>query len=314
VENGENLETGYANVKQILEKDDSIKNYYEYRNVRVQTADAENKITNLNINCGDSAGNELQYISGKAPEGENQIAISYLNANEIGKKAGDRIVLLFDGRNQEFVVSGIYQDVTSGGYTAKSKYSFPGLASDRYTFSVNLNDSANVEKKAEEWSKIIGSGVTVDPMKEFINQTLGGVAKQLRAIVFAVAIIGACLAMLITVLFLKLRLVKDLSEIAVLKAIGFSELDIKKQYMIKIGSVSIVGILAGTILTDVLGEEIVAGALSIAGIGLKKVQFIVNPLVEYIICPLLLMALVLLVTWTAVRIIKKYSIISIIKE
>ena len=120
--------------------------------------------------------------------------------------------------------------------------------------------------------------------------------------------------MLITILFLKLRLAKDLSEIAVLKAVGFSEHDINKQYMIKIGYVSIIGILAGIILTDFLGVKIVNAALSITGLGVKKIHLIVSPVMEYIICPLLLMVLILLVTRIVMRTIKKYNIISVIKE
>jgi len=314
VENGEKLETVYANVKQVLEKDGSIENYYEYRRVRVKVTDAEGELMNLNIDCGDNAGNELQYLRGKAPEGENEIAVSYLNANEIGKEAGDTMILFFGGGKREFVISGIYQDVTSGGYTAKSKYDFPGLDSEKYTFSVNLKVHAEVKRKADEWAEILGAGVTVDPMEEFIGQTLGGVVKQLRITVFAIVIISACLAMLITVLFLKLRLAKDLSEIAVLKAIGFSEHDIKQQYMIKIGCVSIAGLLAGIILTDISGEKIVNAALSIAGLGIKEVKLVADPVIEYMVCPLFLLALILLVTWIVAGTIKKYNIISIINE
>lgn len=314
VENGENLETRYANVKQLLQKDNTIENYYEYRSVRVQTIDAENKLMNLNIDCGFSAGNELQYLSGKTPQGEDEIALSYLYANEIGKESGDKIEILINDKKKEFVISGIYQDVTSGGYTAKSKYNFSEVDAEKYSFSVNLKDNVEVGKKADEWSKSFGAGVTVDPMEEFINQTLGGVSKQLATIVFAIVIIGIALTMLIAILFLKLRLVKDLSEIAVLKAIGFSERDINKQYMIKMGCVSILGVLVGIILTDLLGEKIVNAALGVAGIGIKKVNLITNTIMEYIICPLLLIMLILLVTWIIMRTIKKYNIISIIKE
>lgn len=314
VENGETLETSYGNVKQVLNKDPSIKNYYEYRKVRVKTLNSNNVRMNLDIDSGDHAGNGLQYLRGKAPEGKNEIALSYLNANEMEKEPGDTILLLVDNKEQKVVISGIYQDVTSGGYTAKSKDNFPGLAANKYSFSVNLKDQGEVEKKADEWTRIFGAGVTVDPMEEFINQTLGGVAKQLRTVVVAVVIIGALLVMLITVLFLKLRLAKDLSEIAVLKAVGFSIQDINKQYMIKTGAVSIMGILVGIILTDLLGEKIVNIALGIAGIGVKKVHLITNPVMEYLICPVLLLGLILFVTRTVMRTVKKFTVISIIKE
>lgn len=314
VENGENLEANYERVIQVLENDDTIESYYEYRRVRVQTTDADGELMNLHIDSGVSSGNELKYISGKAPDGEKEIAISYLNANDIGKAAGDEIVLLYDGKEKEFVIAGIYQDVTSGGYTAKAKYDFSEMPSEKYSFSVNLKDNIEVEKKADEWSVIIGTGVTIYPMEEFIDQTLGGVVKQLKNIVFIIVIIGACLVMLITVLFLKLRLAKDMSEIAVLKAIGFTELDIKKQYLIKTGYVSIIGIFAGIILTDLLGERIVNLTLSISGLGVKKVELINDPLVQYILVPLLLLVLILTATWFVLRTIERYNIISIINE
>ncbi|WP_313342253.1 FtsX-like permease family protein [Sedimentibacter sp.] len=314
VENGENLETGYRNVKQVLDNDDETQGYFEYRRVRVQTIGAENELMNLHIDCGDNAGNELQYLSGKAPVGQSEIAMSYLNAEKIGKSTGDTIVLLFDNKEQEFIISGIYQDVTSGGYTAKSKYDFSGRTSEKYSFSVSLAENAAVERKADEWSEILGTGITADPMNEFINQTLGGVSKQLKNIVFSIVIIGTCIVMIITVLFLKLRLTKDLSGIAVLKAIGFSEHDIKQQYMIKIGCVSFTGILLGTFLTDALGEKIVNAGLGIAGIGVKKVELISNPIIQYIICPLIVLVLILSVTYFVVRLIDKYNIISIINE
>ena len=314
VENGERLEEGYKNVRKVLKNDGSIKHFYEYRRVRVQTFDSENEQMNLYIDCGIDSGNELKYLSGDAPKKENEIAISYFNADKTGKNPGDKIVLIFGGNKKEFVVSGVYQDVTSGGFTAKSTYNFSGLDSEKYSFSVNLKDEANIEQKAKEWSEILGAGITVDPMEDFINQTLGGVSRQLRIIVISTAIVGISIAVIITVLFLKLRLAKDLSEIAILKAIGFSERDMKQQYMIKTGFVSIMGILSGIILNNLIGEKIVNAALSIAGIGIKEVQLISNILVEFVLCPVVLIGLILIATAILMKTIKKYNIVSIINE
>ncbi|MDF2949066.1 MAG: hypothetical protein K0R07_1093 [Sedimentibacter sp.] len=314
VDNGEKLEDGYANVKEVLENDVAVKNYYEYRRIRTKSTSAEGEYVNLHIDCGVNAGNELKYLSGNSPETRNEIAISYLNSNVFGKETGDKMILYINDTEKEFVISGIYQDVTSGGYTAKSKYDFAELEAEKHSFSVDLNDNEEIKTKADEWAEILGAGISVDPMKEFINQTLGGVEKQLRGIVYVIIILGAVLVMLITVLFLKLRLAKDLSEIATLKAIGFSEKDIKHQYMIKIGTISTFGILVGIVLTDILGESLVSAALSIANLGIKKVELISNPLIEYFVCPLLLMMLIQIVTGIIIKSIKKYNIISIINE
>lgn len=314
VENGERLEEGYEKVRSVLKNDRSIKYFWEYRRVRVNTYDSDDEQMNLYIDCGINSGNQLKYLSGAAPKKENEIAISYFNADKIRKNPGDKIVLIFDGNQKEFVISGVYQDVTSGGFTAKSTYNFYGLDSEKYSFSVNLKDEANIEKKAKEWSEILGAGITVDPMEDFINQTLGGVSRQLKIIVISTAVVGISIAVIITVLFLKLRLAKDLSEIAVLKAIGFFERDIQQQYMIKTGVVSIMGILSGILLNNLIGGKIVNTALSIAGIGIREVQLISNSFVEFVLCPVILMGWILIVTAILMKTIKKYNIISIINE
>ena len=314
VDNGENLEAGYADVKQLLKREGTVESYYEYRRVRTQTMDAENKLINLYIQCGDNAGNGLQYLSGEAPEGANEIAVSYLNSDAIGKGVSDTIQLFFDDKEMEFVISGVYQDVTSGGYTAKSKYAFPELSADKYSFSVNLAEKESAPAKADQLAAILGAGIRVDPMEEFIDQTLGGVVEQLRTIVYAIVIIGMAIVMLTTVLYLKLRLAKDLSGIAILKALGFSQRDINKQYLIKIGCVSSVGILVGVILTVVLGEQLVNAALSVSGLGINKVALVINPAIQYLVCPLVLLTLMLIVTGIVVRTVHKYNIISLIKE
>ncbi|SER23748.1 putative ABC transport system permease protein [Gracilibacillus ureilyticus] len=314
IENGEKLAISYENVKKVLENDGTVQHYNEFRRVRVQTTDTEKERINLTVDNGVNSGAELQYLSGKAPGAGNEIALSYLNAEKVGKGAGEQILLYVNDNPQQFIISGIYQDVTSGGYTAKAQYNFSELTAEKYTFSVNLHDQVDERDKANEWSRILGGAVTVHPMEEFINQTLGGVVKQLRMIVLASSIIGICLTILITVMFLKLRLAKDFSEIAALNAIGFSEVDIRQQYLIKTGAVAMTGILAGIVITDVLGERIVSSLLSLSGLGINKVAFISNPFIEYIICPGLLLVLILLVTWMVMKTIQNYNLISNINK
>ncbi len=314
IENGDKLEAKYSDVKKVLTNDPSINNYYEYKTIRVKVLNADNVYTNMDIDSGDNAGNGLKYLTGNAPSEENEVAISYINSNEIKKVVGDAITILYDGKEHTFNISGVYQDVTSGGNTSKSKYKFPTLPSTKYSFSVNLKDKTDVKNKSSKWGEVLGEGVNVDSMDEFINQTLGGVSKQLKTIVIVIIIIGTSLVMLITILFLKLRLAKDSSEISILKAIGFSEGDIKKQYMIKVGGVSILGIILGILLTNLIGESLVNAALSISGIGIKNINLITNSLIEYIVFPIVLIILIFIVISLVMRKTKKIEITSIVKE
>jgi len=314
VENGQSLAAGYARTKQLLAEDAAIETYSEVRTVRLQAADADNRRLNIDIDCGAGAGEGLKYLSGTAPAGKGEIALSYLNAAETGKGTGDTLTLFIDQKPLDFVIAGVYQDVTSGGYTAKSEYDFPGSRAKKFTFSVDLKDTAEAAATAAAWSARLGAGISAVPMPEFIDQTLGGVVRQLKRIVLAAVAVGSGLTLLITFLFLKLRLAKDFSQIAVLKAVGFSSRDIKRQYLIKMGTVAAGGLLAGILLSNLLGEKIVSAALVGAGIGIKEIELVVNPYLTFLACPLFLLALLLLVTWFVARAVDRYDIMSIINE
>lgn len=314
VDSGKNLSSKHELIRKLLNEDVDIEEYKEFRRVRVEAINSEKEWMNLHIDCGNYAGKELKYLVGTSPSMENEIALSKLNADEMGKEIGDSIILRFMDMEKKFVISGIYQDVTSGGYTAKAIYNFGGLASEKYQFTINLTDGVDAGEKVSKWSDKLGGGYDIEPMEEFINQTLGGVSRQIEVATNAVIFIGILLVALIVVLFIKLRIAKDVSQIAAMKAIGFTSYDVRKQYLYKLAMVSIVGIFTGTLMSNILGESIASIALSMMGFGISKITFIINPWTTFMILPLLLFIVITGVTWISTRQIQEYNIISLINE
>jgi putative ABC transport system permease protein len=167
---------------------------------------------------------------------------------------------------------------------------------------------------ASQWSSKLGGGYDIEPMEEFIYQTLGGVSRQVEVAAAAVAVIGILLAALIVVLFMKLRLAKDVSQIAAMKAIGFTNQDVRRQYLYKIIMVSITGILAGSLISNILGESIVSMAFSMMGMGISRITFIINPWMAFAVIPLVLLLVAAGTAWIRTRQIREYNIISLINE
>jgi putative ABC transport system permease protein len=314
IDSGENLGGRYENIKKLLREDADIEAYKEFRRVRVQTINSDEEWMNLHVDCGNNAGEELKYLIGKAPSREDEIALSKLNADAMGKNTGDSILLSFNDILKKFVVSGIYQDVTSGGYTAKALYSFAGVDAERYQFTINLTHSVNAEEKSAEWRGKTGGGYDIEPMEEFINQTLGGVTRQVEVAASAALVIGILLAALIVILFMKLRLAKDRAQVAAMKAIGFTNSDVRKQYLYKTLMVSIAGIFTGTLISNILGGYIVSAAFGMMGLGISRITFIINPLSALVILPLLLLTVAAGMTWMSTGQIREYHIISLINE
>jgi putative ABC transport system permease protein len=143
---------------------------------------------------------------------------------------------------------------------------------------------------------------------------LGGVTTQIEVATIAVVVIGMLITALIVILFMMLRLAKDISQIAVIKALGFTNFDVRKQYLYKIGMVSIAGIFAGTLISNILGESIVSLALSMTEIGISKISFIINPGLTFVIVPFMLFTVAVGMTWISTSQLKEYNIISLINE
>lgn len=310
----ERLMEKYDEISEILDGDADVTDYSIEAGVVYEAINKDGEWMNIHVGCSDVAETELQYLEGNIPMNENEIALSVMNANEMGVNVGDALTMRINGEEISIVVSGIYQDVTSGGYTAKMVRSYDTEAVEEYTFFINVNEGVDIVKKADVYNNTMGIDVEVIAMEEFVDQTLGGVTSQLSKAVYAVAVMAMCLVALITVLFLKLQTAKEYSQIVIMKAIGFSVLDIRKQYLVKVSLVSLIGVIVGTLLANTLGEVIVSNIFSIVGLGISKISFIINPLEAYLLCPLAILTIVMLVTWYCSLGFKKYNIINLINE
>lgn len=60
-------------------------------------------------------------------------------AEELGKTVGDTLKIRAGGETQTFTVNGIYQDVTSGGRTAKTARAFPSETAEKYSYKITLS-------------------------------------------------------------------------------------------------------------------------------------------------------------------------------
>jgi len=93
---------------------------------------------------------------------------------------------------------------------------------------------------------------------------------------------------------MKILIAKDRTSIAIMKALGYTNSDIKVQYITRSIFVLLIGIILGTLLANTLGE-VLAGAM-ISSFGADSFKFSVDPLSAYILCPLMMIGAVLIAT------------------
>lgn len=299
VEQGEDVEKRNHAAESLLQTaagQGTVEHIDVLRQVRLQAVREEDgKAVGIHIDTGKNAGAGLKYLDGEQPKTETQIALSCLMAEELDKTVGSNMIIVAGGEAQRFTVSGIYQDVTSGGRTAKTACTFPDAPTEKYSYRITVSSSAP-DSFAADLRKQLGGGYSVENMEEFLRQTLGGVTAQVQRAGIAVLFIGICLTALITALFLKLRLAREASALVTKKAMGIPFAAIRRQELYPILMAGGFGALCGTAFAELFGDKLISGLFGLLGMGLKKIVFVRAQAWQYLAVPAVLLAVLWIVT------------------
>lgn len=288
-----------------LENDSEITKYAIYQNGYVQFENAEGDLEYLRVENGDESVFPLEYLEGGAPGDSKEIALSYLIASESGKNVDDSLIVTYQGEELLFTVCGIYQDITYGGKTAKAAIGFDEDDVEVYIIYLDISDGVTISEKTHELrSTLTDSKIT--PINEFVSQTLGGIMDNMGLVERAAIMISFLLIILITVMFLQLATAREHSAIAIKKAIGFTNRDIRIQFGIRILIVQFVAIIVGTVLSNSLGEAIFG--LMLSSMGASKITMLVEPVTAYLLYPAAQLLIVLITVIVGTKVVRSYHI------
>ncbi|KKZ92893.1 hypothetical protein B4147_2129 [Bacillus wiedmannii] len=285
LQQSENIEKRFKDVISYIRNDEDVEKYAAFVTSTFKMVNAEGTHENLNVEIGDFTQFPLDYVQGIAPKNEKEIALSYMNANELKKNVGDENVLFVDGKEKALTISGIYQDVTNGGKTAKASFSYNSENILWYVVNVDMRPTVNLQEKVKKYKHNFSSAKITDT-DDYLTQTLGETIKQLRLVTQVAILIAILISVLITAMFFKMLLAKDSSQILIMKSIGFSKKDIRIQYITRSIVIVVIGIVTGTLLAATFGEMLVSWLGSF--MGAAHIKFVVNPIVSYVICPAIL--------------------------
>lgn len=288
VENQDKIEDYLAN-----DSDVEMYSKISTKNFDVKEAGVENGV--LSVELGNHQKFPVNYLKGHAPRRINEIALSTINADEYNKKIGDPIILIREGREEKFIVCGIYANLFNGGKTAKAIFEDRTTPTIWTDISIKLKNPSKLTEKMNQYKEDLPFA-KMNNAEQYRDQTFGSTIQSLLMVAIGASLVAVLITGLITSLFMKLLLVKDKKEIATLKAIGLTNQEIRNQYLARSLTILVIGIGLGTGLAMTLGKTI-SGLVS-AGLGGVSVQLIGSPLI-YLGCPLLL----LLVTYLTTRVV-----------
>lgn len=296
---------------QRLKGDPEVADYAVLTTKRFYARSASGSVEPLKIELGSHTTFPGQYVKGKPPEAEGEIALSVLNGNEWKKQVGDTMVLVEDGMERQLVVCGIYSDITNGGKTAKASFDGAWKKPMWTTIAVKVAPLVSAHKKTLEYGESFPYA-KVSGIDGYILQTFGPTIRAVGRAASIGMVSALFMILLVTMLMMKLLLAKEKYSIAVMKSLGYTFKDISSQYITRFLVILLLGVLLGTVLSNTLGEAM-AGAL-IASFGAAAFRFVIDPVSAYLIMPLLMGSTVLLATLLGTSGIRSIQISQHIKE
>jgi putative ABC transport system permease protein len=265
----------------------------------------------ITIETGNFSLFPLNYLQGKGPDLENEIALSYLNAKDRDLQIGDFLTLLIADTEKQMIVCGIYQDVTNGGRTAKALLPYDPARVLWYNLVLDIKPGISIQKKVNEYSAEFHPARITD-LDGYLGQTFGNTIEQIGQVRVVAIMVGLFIAVLITSLFLRMLIVKDSSRIAIMKSMGFSLHAIRIQYLTTAIILLGLGVTAGTVFSNTAGQYLVGFLGSF--MGASRIRFIIDEFAAYILMPLSLLTVVVVTTLISIRGIKENSIAAAIAE
>lgn len=307
---GDSLEERNNALSDVLNEENKkghLRSVNALRRVRLQVFSSTDELVGVHIDTGSSAGTGIVYIQGSNPSAQHHIALSYLLADELGKKVGDTVTVISDTQTYSMAVCGIYQDVTSGGKTAKAVYDFPYEASEKYTYQLDLENNRSSEEFSENLKANLGNGYSIKSMDAFLDQTLGGVTARFSQAVYLVVIIGIIITVFIVLLFMELRLARTMHALAEKIAMGISIKAICIQELYPMLLLGGAGAISGIVLTETAGEKVISGLFSLLGLGITSISFS-NATIGCILLPVCLVIILAAINISVCLKVKKIDI------
>ena len=225
------------------------------------------------IDIGNHEAFPMKYISGHGPTTDDEVSLSYSQAEATGAKEGSTVTVQTADGDKDLTVTGVYQDITNNGKTAKATFDdgAPALWQVIYADAHSPDHASAFARDLNEKYP----GVQAIGMNQYASQFFGATGSQVRLITTMACVIALGLSFLITVLFTVLIVSRERPQIGVLMALGCTRRAVAGQYLIRFGVLALPGIALGLLAAFTLGSSTI-GAL-MATRGAPDLELLPNP-------------------------------------
>ncbi|MFY0519785.1 ABC transporter permease [Lysinibacillus sp. UGB7] len=274
--------------------------------------DNKTVFTNVTENYNQFENNVV--YEGRQPKYDNEISISWVVSNQINKGIGDTVEVEYGTETVRFLVTGLSQSIGNlGQIAALTMDGIQQLQSDYkgttlYVYLDGISNQNFIENVHEQYGDYIVE--TLDIAENIESQT-GMYTAAVFAVMTMVLTITVLVVVMILYLVIKTMIIKRKKEFGVMKAIGYSTIQLMHQISISFIPMIITGVAIGGVLGYFYTNPMLSVLLSSAGV--KRLDFIVHLPIILMLCVGILILAYIVSMFVSLK-IKKISAYSLITE
>lgn len=233
----------------------------------------------LNVSSDYSKVNRATVYEGRYPLHSNELAISGVMSDKLGKKVGDVVDLELYGSTHTFIITGLTEQMNNLGQVLD--ITVDGMKKFLTDYSplgmlIDLKEGINVPQFISELqSKYTDYAKNIMDMELMTNSAVSSMSAGFAAAIGGILAIMVIVIALVLFLIIKIKILREKTSIGIYRSLGFTTKQLIIQIALSFTSIISVGAILGGIAGALFTNKLVS--LLVSGIGVKNVHFVTNP-------------------------------------
>ncbi len=258
-------------------------------------------------------------LSGRVPKYDNEIIITQVSGDEMGKTIGDTVYVKCGEEEKEFIIVGTYQDISDAGKSISMlesgfKKIKPDFVNDRVRFYLEDNQKSGniINELSEKYKNEVDRGNLI-----FLNE-YESTKEDMKSIVIAIDalssvayVLAFIFAAIVACMISNKNFMREQNDMGIYKSVGFTNGSLRRQFTFKYIVVVALGGVIGTVVNIFCGDMILSLLLKNMGVTKYMTEYSVGLVT---IPGLYIIGCTALFTWFISGKIKKVSPKELIKE
>lgn len=265
----------------------------------------------------DKSENIQEVLEGRIPKYDNEIAMTEMTCNLLGKQIGDSVEIKAGDTEASYLIVGTYQSTSDAGISvtmleSAMKRMIPSY--DAHTVYYEVKDKDKIEQVVKELSKKyqdFGEALLITNDSKAAEETDGNMLMIIDSLTFGAYVLAFVFAALISLMICRKNFLMEQRDLGVYKSLGYTSAGLRRQFTAKYLVVAVCSALLGILLNLLFNDRLLTLLFSSIGIS----RFTTRYSFELLFMPSLFMLMTTtLFAWISSRRIRQVSPKNLINE